>query len=63
MVLEYSPNRVTVTDGTAVGQDFKEMYHDDANVYEITEVTATTGYLALFDFDKFRVHDDRNSTF
>lgn len=58
MALEYNPNRVTVIAGTAVGQDFKEMYHDDSNEFELTEVAATPGFDIVLDFDKFRVDSD-----
>ncbi len=58
MTIEYNPNRVTVVAGTAAGQDFKETYHDDANIYELTEVAATPGFDIILDFDKFRVDSD-----
>ena len=62
MTIEFYPNSVDVLAGTAVGQDWKEVYHDDANVYELTEVTATPGYEIVFNFDRFRVDDDRVNT-
>lgn len=63
MTIEFLANRVEVIAGTAVGQDWKDTFHDDAAIYVLTEVTATPGFECIWHFNRFRVSTEFANTF
>jgi len=59
MTLEYNPNSTEILAGSAAGSNHHLlMYHDDANLFDLSEAAATPGFDLTLDFDSFRVDSD-----